>query len=91
VTDRKKMAMRYLRLRFWVDVAALIPFDMIIIAAAFPPCTDSRTARYWSILQLLRMVLCKPCAPPPDQSRSMMCASAYPPGARHGAPCLELD
>ena len=44
------------RLRFWVDIIALLPFDYVIIEAVFPPCFASNTARYVSILKLLRLV-----------------------------------
>ena len=44
------------RLRFWVDIMALFPFDYIIIEAAFPRCFADNTARYWSLLKILRLV-----------------------------------
>jgi len=46
------------RLRFWVDIMALLPFDYVIIEAAFPPCFADNTARYWSLLKILRLVRC---------------------------------
>ena len=46
------------RLRFWVDILALFPFDYIIIEAAFPRCFVDETARYWSLLKILRLVRC---------------------------------
>ena len=44
------------RFRFWVDIIAWIPFDYAIIEAIWPPCYISQTARYVSLLKLLRLV-----------------------------------
>ena len=44
------------RLRFWVDIIAWLPFDYAIVEAIWPPCYVSNTARYVSLLKLLRLV-----------------------------------
>lgn len=44
------------RLRFWVDIIAWLPFDYAIIEALYPPCYTSNTARWLSLLKLLRLV-----------------------------------
>jgi hypothetical protein len=44
------------RLRFWVDIIAWLPFDYVIVEAIWPPCYVSNTARYVSLLKLLRLV-----------------------------------
>lgn len=46
----------YARLRFWVDIMAWLPFDYIIVEGIWPPCYVSNTARYVSLLKLLRVV-----------------------------------
>ena len=48
------------RLRFWVDIIAWLPFDYVIIEIAYPPCFASNTARWWSLLKLLRLVRSPP-------------------------------
>jgi hypothetical protein len=39
-----------------VDIIALLPFDYVIVEAIWPPCYVSNTARYVSLLKLLRLV-----------------------------------
>lgn len=56
ITDRGDIARHYLRFRFWFDIIALLPFDYAIIEGIWPPCFTSHTARYVSLLKLLRLL-----------------------------------
>ncbi len=57
ITDRKKIALNYLRLWFWIDIGSTIPFDSVI--AFFMGHTGSgalSTLRLIKIFRLVRML-----------------------------------
>ncbi|KAK9810819.1 hypothetical protein WJX73_009788 [Symbiochloris irregularis] len=55
VTSHKLIAVRYLRGRFWVDLAAWLPLDIIVMMFVRSSCSQ-RTADYISLLRLAHMV-----------------------------------
>lgn len=56
VTDRKRIAKRYFRLMFWVDLLGVFPFYLVALAATGEMGQDTTKARYLSLLRLFRLV-----------------------------------
>ncbi|GBF99926.1 hypothetical protein Rsub_12619 [Raphidocelis subcapitata] len=55
VTDRGAIASHYCRSRLWLDLATTVPFDWVVLIATGLNSSDTVTARYISLLRLLRL------------------------------------
>jgi Ion transport protein len=56
ITDRRKIARRYLGLMFWIDLIGVFPFTYCALAMAGQMGQDNDLTRYLALLGLLRMV-----------------------------------
>jgi hypothetical protein len=58
VTDHASIARHYAEWRLWVDLATTVPFDWIVLGAMGLQAEKTPTARYISLLRLLRLGRC---------------------------------
>jgi hypothetical protein len=58
VTDHASIARHYAEWRLWVDLATTVPFDWIVLGAMGLQAEKTQTARYISLLRLLRLGRC---------------------------------
>jgi hypothetical protein len=64
VTDRKKIALEYIKTWFIIDVVAIVPFDEIIrVVAAFNNASDfnilmrmSKFSKIYKLVRIMRLV-----------------------------------
>jgi len=54
VTDRKRIARKYMKCMFWIDLMGVFPFYNVVLAIAGPN-TSEETSEYLSLLRLLRL------------------------------------
>eukprot|EP00873_Tetraselmis_striata_P021207 jgi/Tetstr1/441471/TSEL_003114.t1 len=56
ITDRVTIAKNYLKLEFWIDILASVPFDRIA-TAVYPTSSYARLLAYTRVLRVKRLVL----------------------------------
>lgn len=63
VSDPGAIRHHYLWGRFWLDLITTIPFELIILGAMKLEDSESTTARFISLMRLLRLVSCQGLLP----------------------------